>query len=89
MEPAIADAKDSGLSMYAAGKKYGIPEPTLGRHVRLSNVGVIGRPTTLTAEEESEIVETCKIFAGWGYSLTETDVLNVMPRNGVSTNKIN
>ena len=63
--------------MYAAAKKYNIPEPTLRRHVNRSVVGSVGRPTALSPNEE-EIIESCQIFAEWGFGLTKVDVLNVV-----------
>ena len=47
-----------------------------------------GRPT-LAEDEEAEIVETCKIFAGWGFGLWKEDVKGVVADFCRTTNRTN
>ena len=47
---AIDDVKNGGLSMYAAAKKYNIPEPTLRRHIHRHDTSVVGRPQAMLPE---------------------------------------
>ena len=77
MKAAIEDV-NSGLTIYAAAKKYDIPEATLRRHIRRSDIRSVGRPTTLPPEVEIEIIETCQIFAEWGFGLTKVNIINVV-----------
>ena len=78
MKAAIDEVRNGGLSMYAASKKFNIPEPSLRRHIHRSDIGKVGRSSALTPEEEKEIVETCQIFAEWGFGLTKPDIVNVV-----------
>ena len=79
MERARGDeVKNGGLSMYAAAKKFNIPEPTLRRHINCSCIGKVGRSSALTLKQEKEIVETCQIFAEWGFGLTKAELVNVV-----------
>ena len=34
----------------------------------------VGRPTTLSKDEEAEIVETCQVFAEWVFGLRKNGV---------------
>lgn len=36
---------------------------------KVSVIARAGRPTVLIREEEDEIVQTCQLFAEWGYGL--------------------
>ena len=74
VKAAIEDV-NSGLTMYVASKKYDIPEATLRRHICRSDIRSVGRPTALQPEVEIEIIETCQIFAEWGFGLSKVDVM--------------
>ena len=73
MGKAIDDVKNKKMSIYAAAKVNGVPKTTLLRHLKHPNkTFIVGRPTTLTSAQEDEIVETCQIFAEWGFGKTST-----------------
>ena len=76
MGKAIDDVKNKKMSIYAAAKVNGVPKTTLLRHLKHPNkTFIVGRPTTLTSAQEDEIVETCQIFAEWGFGLTKKDII--------------
>ena len=60
---AVEKVKSGELSQNKAAKLYGIPITTLHDHMHglASKVGA-GRPTTLTYEEEKEIVYSCQVL---------------------------
>ena len=56
-----------------------IPKQTLSDSLRkVTYDAKAGRPTILPLQEESEIVETCCLFAEWGLGLDKEDVLPVI-----------
>uniref|UniRef100_A0A1X7VXN3 HTH psq-type domain-containing protein n=1 Tax=Amphimedon queenslandica TaxID=400682 RepID=A0A1X7VXN3_AMPQE len=69
MEKAIDHAKRY-KNIKGAATMYGIPVSTLRDHLAHGNVVKRpAHPTTLTVDEEKEIVETCLLFAEWGFGL--------------------
>lgn len=62
LDLAIEQVKSKKLSLNRAAKVFGIPPTSLHRHVHgeATKVGA-GRPTTLTYEEEKEIVYICQV----------------------------
>ena len=62
LQEAVQTVKVKQLSINKAAQMFGIPVSTLHSHVHggPSKVGA-GRPTTLTYEEEREIVYTCQV----------------------------
>lgn len=59
-------------------KKYGIPKSTLHDKIKGFHLKPKGRPTRLSPEEEKEIVETCLVFAEWGYGLGKKEIFSVI-----------
>ena len=62
LQEAIQKVKAKQLSINKAAQMFGIPVSTLHSHLHggPSKVGA-GRPTTLTHEEEREIVYICQV----------------------------
>ena len=53
-----------------AGQEFRIPQCTLRDHMKVANKSTKpGHPTVLTSEQEQEIVDTCLLFAQWGFGL--------------------
>ena len=79
MANAIREVQAGQLSVYSAGKKYGIPQPTRCRHFK-NPIAVmkVGRTPILTPAEEEEIIMTCTIFGEWGFGLSRQEIINVV-----------
>ena len=79
MEKAITEAK-STKNIKSSANKYSIPYTTLRDHMsgRVSGENSRGHPTVLTAEEETEIVDACIIFAEWGFGLGRKEVEGIV-----------
>ena len=80
MIAAIEAVKVEKITVYEASKRFKIPRETLRSRVigKVILKARTGRPTTLTENEEAEIVETCQIFAEWGFGLRKEDVKGVV-----------
>ena len=80
MSLAVQAVKENRMSVRGASKHYHIPKETLRRRIIGTTTvdGKAGHPTVLTKEEEKEIVETCQMFAEWGFGLRKLDVLNIV-----------
>ena len=62
-----------------AAKKYSIPATTLREHLTANgNVKKLSHPTALSSQEENEIVETCLLFAEWGFGLCRSDINGII-----------
>ena len=58
------------MTQYKADQAFKIPRQTLNDRVHYkARSGTIGRPCTLSREEEKEIVESCVIFLEWGHGI--------------------
>ena len=90
MEKAIIDAK-STKNIKSSADKYSIPYTTLSNHMsgRVSGENSRGHPTVLTAEEETEIVDACIIFAEWGFDLGRKEVEGIVSNYLKCTKKKN
>ena len=77
MKLATESVNNTQMTVSGAAKHFGVPRETLRRRVmgRVSMNARAGRPTTLTKQEEVEIVETCQVFAEWGFGLSKEDTL--------------
>ena len=71
MMAATEAVHNAQMTLSGAAKHFGVPRETLRRRVtgKVSMNARIGRPTVLMKEEEDEIVETCQVFAEWGFGL--------------------
>ena len=83
MKRALSDVTNKRMTMYRAARFHNIPETTLRRYVKVTKnqplvVKQVGRSTVLTMDEEDEIVQTCQLFAEWGFGLTKFEVVNVV-----------
>ena len=80
MMEAMKAVNELQMTVYGAAKHYKIPRETLRSRVtgKVSLNAKTGRPTTLTTDEEAEIVETCQVFAEWGFGLRKDDVKAVV-----------
>ena len=87
---ALADITNKRMMVYGASKQYGIPDTTLRQHLKAPSGSLkVGKPTVLTANEEAEIVETCQLFASWGFGLTKAEVVSVVAEYFQYTKKAN
>ena len=75
----------------SSANKYSIPYTTLSNHMsgRVSGENSRGHPTVLTAEEETEIVDACIIFAEWGFGLGRKEVEGIVSNYLKCTKKKN
>ena len=85
LKRALSDVTNKSMTVYRAAKFHKIPETTLRRYYKATYtenqplvVKHVGRPTVLTMEEENEIVQTCQLFAEWGFGLTKLEVVNIV-----------
>ena len=74
----MTEIKKESISIHSAAKKYGIPKSTLNDKVNGRHCKSHGRPNRLSPEEEEEIVQTCLVFAEWGYGLGKKEILTVI-----------
>ena len=80
MMAAVEAVKVAQMTVCGAAKHFNVPRETLRSRVigKISLGAKVGRPTTLSKDEEAEIVETCQIFAEWGFGLHKEDVKAVV-----------
>lgn len=71
---AALQAIDGGMSVRDAAKQFGVPRTTLQDRLTKKHGETCGRPTTLSTEEEKEIVAMVKLLGIWGYPFTSTDL---------------
>jgi transposase len=63
------------MSLGEASKHYGIPKTTIYDRMKSSKEQLqLGRPTELTKDEETIIVERLKVMGMWGFPLTAYDL---------------
>jgi len=79
MQHAVNDVLQYGRSMKGAAKTYCLPRPTLQRHIKQAKKGtgvqkVLGRPRTLTDEQEHELVDVILEMERRLFGLTLMDV---------------
>ena len=81
MEKAMEEVRLKHISISCASKTYNMPKETLRQCLKKAPdvpSRSIGRPPILSIEEETEIAETCYLFAEWGFGLTKVDIINVV-----------
>ena len=81
MEKAMEEVRLKHISISRASKTYHVPKETLGQGLKKAPdvpSRSIGKPPVLSIKEETEIAETCYLFAEWGFVLTEIDIINVV-----------
>lgn len=80
MKLAVEAVRTRHMSVYGAAKHFSVPFETLRKqaHGIVAEDAKPGHPTVLTKDEEMEIVETCQIFAEWGFGLRRQDILQVV-----------
>lgn len=59
------------MTLGGAAKHYGVPKSTLYDRLKGRTVGKLGRPTTLSSEEEKELVDRLIVMASWGFPYTK------------------
>jgi len=79
MQHAVNDVLQHGRSVKGAAKTYCVPRPTLQRHIKQAKKGtgvqkVLGRPRTLTDEQEAELVNVILEMEKRLFGLTLMDV---------------
>ncbi|XP_071099963.1 uncharacterized protein [Haliotis cracherodii] len=77
LKAAYAAVVEDGMAVYAASKKFKVPQSTLRDRVlgRISaDVTTSGPPTIFTAEEEAGIANYVKLFADIGHPLSRNKV---------------
>ncbi|XP_046578645.1 uncharacterized protein LOC124286324 [Haliotis rubra] len=98
LKAAYAAVVEDGMAVYAASKKFKVPQSTLRDRVlgRISaDVTTSGPPTIFTAEEEAGIANYVKLFADIGHPLSRNKVRQMagelaaqLQRRGFSDGKI-
>jgi transposase-like protein len=72
---AIQAVKQKTMSLGEASKHYGIPKTTIYDRMKSSKEQLqLGRPTELTKDEETIIVQRLKVMGMWGFPLTAHDL---------------
>lgn len=86
-------AVQSGMSIRNAAELYGVPKSTLQNRVKNVHSDTHGRPTVLTQDEETYLVEMVKQCADWGFPFTEFDlqmfVKTYLDKRGLITRFLN
>ena len=80
MEQAIQHARRHS-NVKATAVQFGIPVSTLRDHLsgKVPAKGAkVGHPTALSEAQEREIVETCLLFAEWGFGLGRREVESIL-----------
>ena len=79
MEKAIDYAR-THKNITAAAKQFKIPVSTLRDHIRGKSCKgkKPGHPTVLTMQQEQEIVDTCTVFAEWGFGLGRREIESII-----------
>ena len=75
----------------AAARVYKIPQTTLRDRIT-KNTAIIrkpGHPTVLTSQQEQEIVDTCLLFAQWGFGLGRREIEGIIQNFFKVTKKLN
>lgn len=74
----LLDAVASDLSSKTAAAQYNVPASTIRQHRREPNLTAgAGRPTYLTAEEESYLVSLLKLLPEYGFDVTKEIALQL------------
>jgi transposase len=72
---AVQAVRQKTMSLGEASKHYGIPKTTIYDRMKSSKEQLqLGRPTELTKDEETIIVERLKVMGMWGFPLTAYDL---------------
>ena len=71
---------NSGKSVNSVSKITGIPQSTLQRHVRKNPKSRVGRPSTLTPEEEDYIVKAIMYCAESGWPCNRQDLAGIIAK---------
>ena len=78
MRKALKAVKNKRMSLGEASKEYGVPKVTIHDRLRGNMQEKLGRPTVLSEEEESIIVERLKLMGTWGFPLTSRDLCAII-----------
>ena len=91
MMAATKAVHDAQMTLSGAAKQFGVTRETSRRHVtgEVSMNARIGPPTVLMKEKEDEIVETCQVFAEWGFDLQKEDIKSVVAQFCQHSNRHN
>ena len=61
MEAALTEVREGRMSLREAEEAFGVPKSTIRDNVSKETLTPIGRPTELTAEEETRILEYAEV----------------------------
>ena len=89
LEEAVRAVKE-GLSVRKAAEQFGVPRQTILDHVHDDEIFKnIGRPTVLTEEEETLLMEYIDLMAKWGFPFSGHDlrcfVKSYLDKKGATT----
>ena len=73
-QKAVEAVRRGEMSFREAAKAFSVPRTTLQDRVNETHVGISGRPTELTAEEEKMIVDRLLVMASWGFPFSQKDL---------------
>ena len=75
---ALDAIKSVTMTVREAAKEFGVPRSTLQDRLNDRHGVKSGRPTTLSAAEEEEIVAMIKLLGIWGFPFTSTDLCHLV-----------
>lgn len=73
IDQALKEVADKTMTLNQASVQYGVPKTTLYDRLKTAS-NRLGRPTELTVEEESILVERLIYLGNFGYPLGTTDL---------------
>jgi hypothetical protein len=68
VEQAVKAVKEEGMSLRQASEAFNVPKSTILENTKKDQLTAIGKPTVLTAREETLIFESCPAFGNLGVS---------------------
>jgi hypothetical protein len=89
VEQAVKAVKEEGMSLRQASEAFNVPKSTILDNTKKDQLTAIGRPTVLTAREETLILESVQLLASWGFPLHGDDLRHFvkayLDKKGVKT----
>lgn len=71
---ALNEIRKGNLSINKASKTFSISAATISRKLREKHMGSVGRPTTLSDDDEQCLAQCLILSSEWGFPLTQYDV---------------
>ncbi len=81
VEQAVKAVKEEGMSLRQASEAFNVPKSTILDNTKKDQLTAIGRPTVLTAREETLILESVQLLTTWGFPLHGDDLRHFVKAN--------